>query len=196
MQHKCNLITSSVLRGFQILLSIIVLGLSVTLFKNYNTQPPIPDLSKAPMILPLGAAIGSLSLIAAVFCLAIAWTNFLREYIEMLVDVVIVVVNVVGGMILALKLRGLKCGDNSDENRLGTSFDYPYNGGLANSDLLNGGCARFGSVWYCANTTPERLNLLNLRCKQSQADSAFMFLTAVVLFGTLTLTYLRFKKSL
>jgi hypothetical protein len=36
---------------------------------------------------------------------------------------------------------------------------------------------------------------LNVRCMQSQADSVFMFLTVVVLFGTMALTFLRTKRD-
>jgi hypothetical protein len=41
----------------------------------------------------------------------------------------------------------------------------------------------------------DRRNQLNIRCKQSGTDSVFMFLTVAVLLATLTLTYLRLRKS-
>jgi hypothetical protein len=53
----------------------------------------------APWTLSLATAIGALSLVAAVFSLVIAWTNLLREYIEMVVDVIVVVANMVGGVV-------------------------------------------------------------------------------------------------
>lgn len=47
---------------------------------------------------------------------------------------------------------------------------------------------------YCNNVIDsDRNGRLNVRCMQSQADSVFMFLTVVVLFGTIALTFLRIK---
>jgi uncharacterized membrane protein (UPF0182 family) len=103
MIHKCNIITSSALRGLQILFAIVVLGLSVTLVKDHNDHDEGVDYSSIPAILPIATGIGAISLVAAVFSLTIAWTNFLREYIEMLVDIVIVLINIVGGTV--------SCGD-------------------------------------------------------------------------------------
>jgi hypothetical protein len=110
MIHKCNIITSSALRGLQILFAIVVLGLSVTLVKDHNDHGGDLGYSSVPAILPISTGIGAISMVAAVFSLTIAWTNFLREYIEMLVDVVIVLINIVGGTV--------SCSDQSAfENR-------------------------------------------------------------------------------
>jgi len=112
MQHKRNLLTISILRAFQMLFGIVVLGLSVTLIKDHNNHDYDHDsdhtYSAVPLILPIGAAIGALTLVAAVFSIAIAWTNFLREYIEMLVDVVIVVMNIVGGTVCLVRMMTVK----------------------------------------------------------------------------------------
>jgi hypothetical protein len=102
MQSKINLLASSALRGLQMLFGIVVLGLSVTLAKDHYDHRNWDDrygISKAPFILSLAAAIGGLSLVAAVFNLAIAWMEFLKGYIEMIVDVIIIVANVVGGSV-------------------------------------------------------------------------------------------------
>jgi hypothetical protein len=102
MQSKINLLASSALRGLQMLFGIVVLGLSVTLVKDHYDHRNWDDrygISKAPFILSLAAAIGGLSLVAAVFNLTIAWMEFLKGYIEMIVDVIIIVANVVGGSV-------------------------------------------------------------------------------------------------
>ncbi|KAF2032181.1 hypothetical protein EK21DRAFT_110129 [Setomelanomma holmii] len=197
MINKCNIIISSALRALQILFAVVVLGLSVTLVKDHNNHGGYGDAgwSSVPTILPLAAGIGAISLAAAILSLAIAWTNFLREYIEMLVDVVVIVVNIVGGTIIAIKLKGASCSDSSDENRLGRTGKYPYGGGLASIDLLNGGCYKSDDDSGCLNAAAEFQYKLNQRCMQSQADSVFMFLTVVVLFGTLALTFLRLKSD-
>jgi hypothetical protein len=82
MQSKINLLASSALRGLQMLFGIVVLGLSVTLVKDHYDHRNWDDrygISKAPFILSLAAAIGGLSLVAAVFNLTIAWMEFLNR---------------------------------------------------------------------------------------------------------------------
>jgi hypothetical protein len=99
MASKLNLLASSVFRGLQMLFAVVVVGLSVTLVKNHNNHNDHEGYPGPPIILPLATALGALSLVAAVLSLAIAWTNFLREYIEMLVDVVVIMANIVGGTV-------------------------------------------------------------------------------------------------
>jgi ABC-type phosphate transport system permease subunit len=103
-----NLICSSVLRSLQMLFAIVVLTLSTTLLKNHNDPLALTKKfirwdekseTKAPAVLPLAVAVGSLSLVTAVFSLAIAWTNFLREYMEMLIDLVVMIANIVVGIV-------------------------------------------------------------------------------------------------
>jgi hypothetical protein len=53
-------------------------------------------------------------------------------------------------------------------------------------DILNGGCD--GSRCYYWNVEP---NKLNTRCKQSQADMAFMFMLCVALIASGTLAFLK-----
>ena len=96
-----------------------------------------------------------------------------------------------------MRLQGKNCSDGSDRNRLGPGRgEYPFKGGLGGIDILNGGCGEDAGVkgcWY-VNYETQR-SKLNTRCKQSQADSVFMFLTVVVLFVVLALTYLRIKRA-
>jgi hypothetical protein len=98
--------------------------------------------------------------------------------------------------ILAIKLKGKNCSDNSDQNRLG-SGEWPYAGSLGNIDILNGGCAKnYLEWWTCYNTDhQERLGWLNIRCKQSQTATVLMLLTVVLLFATIAFTFLRMKKN-
>jgi hypothetical protein len=94
-----NLIIASVLRGFQILFGLVIFGLSIMLVNDHNLHGGQSGWPRVPIILPLAIAIGALSVLAAVFSLVIAWTNYLREYVEMAVDVVVVLVNIVGGVV-------------------------------------------------------------------------------------------------
>jgi hypothetical protein len=101
MRRKLNLISSSALRGLQMLFSIVVLGLSVTLTKTYTLGADTETYSnfRTPRSLTLATAVGGLSLIATIFSIVVAWTDCLREYIEMLVDVVIILANMVAGTV-------------------------------------------------------------------------------------------------
>jgi hypothetical protein len=106
MPSNPNLLSCSLLRGLQILFAIVVLGLSATLVTSHNRTADILSksddgikFSRAPASLYLAAAIGALSLVAAVFNLCISWTEFLRKYVEMFVDVVVIVANLIGGMV-------------------------------------------------------------------------------------------------
>jgi len=94
-----------------------------------------------------------------------------------------------------MRLKGLNCYDESGRNRVGNN-GYPFDGSLASVDILNGGCKkqdRSGICYYASFADQEAK--LNTRCRQSQADSVVMFLTVVVLFVVLTLTYLRIKRT-
>jgi hypothetical protein len=217
MSSKLNLVSTSLLRGFQMLFAIVVIGLSTTLLKNYDNRPALTNediRTSAPHILPMAIAVGCLSLVAAIFNLAVAWTQFLREYIEFLVDVAVIFVNIIAGsvsidrresrfwcqgltdrQVLTFKIRGRNCGDTSWGNRFG-SHQYPFIDSLAGVDILRGVCQKDAQgAWYCANVDDtDRQGQLNLRCKQSQTDCIFMFLTVVVLAATLALAFLRARK--
>ena len=89
-----------------------------------------------------------------------------------------------------MRLQGKNCFDNSYENKFGNG-KFPYKGSLAGIDILNGGC----SDNHCYHVILDNGKHLNIRCKQSQADSVFMFLTGLVLFAVLALTYRRMKRG-
>lgn len=89
-----------------------------------------------------------------------------------------------------MRLGGKNCFDVSDENRFGHD-GYPFKGSLAGIDILNGGCDDV----TCYLVVVDGGKQLNTRCKQSQADSVFMFLTVVVLFVVLLLTYRRMRRG-
>ena len=99
MMFGFNLIIASVLRGFQILFALVIFSLSIMLVNDHGLHNGQSGWPRVPIILPLAIAIGVLSLLAAIFSLVVAWTNYLREYIEMAVDVVVVLTNSVGGVV-------------------------------------------------------------------------------------------------
>lgn len=89
-----------------------------------------------------------------------------------------------------MRLGGKNCFDTSNENRFGHN-GYPFKGSLAGIDILNGGCNDVACYYVLVDDGKQ----LNTRCKQSQVDSVFMFLTAVVLLLVLLLTYRRMRRG-
>ena len=98
MAFTKTLIPSSILRGLQSLLAIVVLGLSVTLIKGHNPDH-YKDLSGVPKLLFLAACIGGLTLAGAITGFVLACTEFLRGYFEVLIDIVVLLANLVGGVV-------------------------------------------------------------------------------------------------
>ncbi|CAE7207001.1 hypothetical protein PTTW11_09640 [Pyrenophora teres f. teres] len=187
MPHLKSLLPATILRALQLLLGIITLGLSVTLLKGW--APSQLHFSGPPVLLPFSAGVGGVTLIGAVLGLALAWTEFLRGYFEVVIDIMVLLANMAGGMLLAMRVQSKNCFDTSSKNKWGNG-EFPFKGSLAGIDILNGGC----NDEYCYYFLEDGKHL-NTRCKQSQADSVFMFLTAVLLFGVLVLAYRRMKRG-
>jgi hypothetical protein len=130
MPPKLNLVTSSVLRGFQMLFASVVIGLSVTLSKTYNNQYAFDAYTRPPTLLLLCTAVGGLSLVAAIFNFVVAWTECLREYIEMLVDIVVILANLVTGTVCIAS----------------TILVIELDANLENSSWLSGSKARIAAI--------------------------------------------------
>ncbi|KAG9378718.1 hypothetical protein A1F94_010487 [Pyrenophora tritici-repentis] len=163
MPHLKSLLPATFLRALQLLLGIITLGLSVTLLNRW--APSESHLPGPPILLPLSAGIGGVTLIGAILGLILAWTELLLGYFQVSIDIVVLLANVVGGVLLAMRLQGKNCFDTSRKNKWG-SGEFPFKGSLAGIDILNGGC----DDEYCYYVTEDGKHL-NTRCKQSQADS-------------------------
>lgn len=86
--------------------------------------------------------------------------------------------------VLALKISGVDCdGDTTIKNATK----------LILNDIFNGGCRAEDECWYYyAENDP---NTMKSRCKSTQADCVFMFLTVIVLAVTALLAFLRMKKG-
>jgi len=97
MAFTKTLIPSSILRALQALFGIIVLGLSITLINGHN--PTNSALPSVPTLLPFAAAIGGVTLAGALVGFILAWTEFLRGYFEIILDIFILLANLVGGVV-------------------------------------------------------------------------------------------------
>lgn len=81
---------------------------------------------------------------------------------------------------MAIKMKGVQCKDNGDS-------DNAYN--IIRNDMLNGGCIGERCYWY------DNVNKILSHCRESQADTVFMFLTVAVLAASALLTFLRMRKG-
>lgn len=109
MSLRTNLWINTALRALQMLFGIIVLGNSVTLAKGFydGVDPERKDTyeaaelkySSVPFILPWASTVGALTFIAGGVSIFIAWTEYFGEYVEMLIDAIIVFANVVAGTV-------------------------------------------------------------------------------------------------
>lgn len=80
------------LRGVQALFGIIVLGLSVTLIRGHHW-------GSLPAGLGYGAFVGGLSFVAAFIGLAATWFDFLGGMVGLVIDGVVALLNLAGGVV-------------------------------------------------------------------------------------------------
>ncbi|KAH8723894.1 marvel domain-containing protein [Phaeosphaeriaceae sp. PMI808] len=190
MSSRYRLFTIIALRGLQIIFAMGIINLSITLIKEHNAHAN-SGRSRFPITLPAVTAIGILSLVAAVSNFFTSWTNFLYEYMEMIVDAAIIMMNIVGGTVMTIRLQGKDCHRNSSSNRV-RSVNFPNSGALGYTDILNGGCANVKDISSCYSTTlNDRNEHLNACYMRNKTTCVLMFLTAVVVFISIVLTYLR-----
>ncbi|PSN70296.1 hypothetical protein BS50DRAFT_585733 [Corynespora cassiicola Philippines] len=162
------------LRCAQALFAVVVIGLTATLIKGQVTN------NSLPVVFGYAAFVGAASLVGAFVGIAGRFMDILQSIVGLGIDAFILLLNLAGGVIIAVKLIGLKCSDGSPE-----SWDK-----MERNDLLNGGSATMDGV-----TQPGYYDgKLNIRCKQNQADAAFMFLTAIVLIASVTSSYLHARR--
>ncbi|CAI6338750.1 unnamed protein product [Periconia digitata] len=168
------------IRGVQFLVAVIILGLSVNLVVEHKW-------GSLPATLGFTVFVSGISLVAVLAGFASIWVEKLQGKIGMIIDGVVALINVAGGALILIKLKDIDCKDESDT--------YRYNV-LQENDLLNGGCIKVGKDIACLNMVEEsRRSRLNGRCKQSQADAAFMFILVAALVGSATLAFLRLKRG-
>lgn len=90
------------LRGAQALFGIVVLGLSVTLLRGHHW-------GDTPAGLGYGAFVGGLSVIGALIGLAATWFDFLGGLVGLVVDVIVALVNIAGGVVSTLCPNRYNC---------------------------------------------------------------------------------------
>ncbi|KAH6878129.1 marvel domain-containing protein [Alternaria rosae] len=172
-----NPLLNFVVRGFQALFGIVVLGISVSLIRGHHW-------GGLPASLGFSAFVGGVTILGAAIGVAGLFFSFLDGMIGLIVDGAVAVINAAGGIVLALKISGVDCdADTTIENATK----------LVLNDIFNGGCIAKDNCWYYYEKNDP--NTMKSRCKSTQADCVFMFLTVIVLAVTALLAFLRMKKG-
>jgi hypothetical protein len=103
-----NAIVNFVLRGFNIIFASIVLGLSIGLMKGQWEG------ESSPVSLQFAAFVGAISLLGGFIGLAAEWVTILQGKIGLIIDGVITVMNIAGGVVSStLSIGGQTCFANT-----------------------------------------------------------------------------------
>jgi hypothetical protein len=88
---------------------------------------------------------------------------------------------------MAISLSGLQC-----------KYTTEYYHKLIDNNLFNGGCKGKNDCWvmeeYAADANKWAVIILE-HCREATANSVFMFLTAILLFVSATLVYVKKRKG-
>ncbi|KAL6705875.1 hypothetical protein ACN47E_006335 [Coniothyrium glycines] len=166
-------------RGLQMLFGIVVLGIAITLLKGHKQ-------GALPASLAFAAVTGAVSVVAAGVCLAASRFDFIHEQLVAVIDGVVFLLNTAGGIFLAIKLKGVSCKIKAN--------DYEDAKDMFDNNILCGGGVGH-DMNRCYYATIGEWGIINRRCRQATADSAFMFLTALTLGIAAALAFLRMKKG-
>ncbi|KAH7402762.1 marvel domain-containing protein [Pyrenochaeta sp. MPI-SDFR-AT-0127] len=169
-----NPIINFVVRGFQFLFAIIVLGLSVSLIRDHHW-------GNLPATLGFAAFVGGVSIVGALLGIAASWVTFLEGTIGLIIDGLVAIINVAGGILMAIKMKGAQCKDDGSLENANK---------LVRNDMLNGGCIDKETCYWFSD--PDKIVS---HCRESQADFVFMFLIAALLAASALLTFLRMRKG-
>ncbi|KAF2192408.1 hypothetical protein K469DRAFT_553046 [Zopfia rhizophila CBS 207.26] len=165
------------LRGAQVLSTVVVLGVSVSLIKDQDSERTVPA------ALSYAAFVGGVGLLGAIIGITSNWVDMLQGIIMGGIDVLMAIFNLAGGVVLAYKLRGITCSSGEELNLRE----------MRKNELLNGGCVVFRGNQVCAyGGDPGKMQS---RCKQNEADAAFMFIGFIVLAACLVITFLQTRRK-
>ncbi|KAJ5667826.1 uncharacterized protein N7477_006396 [Penicillium maclennaniae] len=158
-------IVTAIARSAQLLFSVVVLSISVSLARGQG-------IGKAPAETGYAAFTGAFGIIAALVGIVALFVDSLDGVITWLIDGVASLALLIGGIVYAVTLKGVHCGDPW------TTFQ---------NKLINGGCwsdNKGDTICYWDKSH------LHSRCVSVEADTAFMFLAFIACIGTLVASFL------
>ncbi|KAJ5652748.1 hypothetical protein N7507_010174 [Penicillium longicatenatum] len=164
---------TSIARGFQLIFSVIVLGLSITLARQqyYGSVPSQTGYA---------AFAGALGVLVSIVGVVALFVDSLSGVIIWVLDGVAGVALLAAGIVYAVTLKGADC--SSPDN--GTTWDNP---------LISGGCTGKGDDKLCHDGSwgsSDKWSTIKSRCKRAEADCAFMFLAFIASVAVLIASFL------
>ncbi|KAK3319219.1 marvel domain-containing protein [Apodospora peruviana] len=169
------------LRALQLLFSVVILGLAVTLIKGQV-------IDDAPVTTKYASFTGGFGIIVCALGVASLWVSAIPDLVVLGIDALAGIFFAAGGIAWAIGLRGIQC-TNEEQ------FDKLLDNGLLNqgSVTVNGGTA-YGV--YKDDTSGEAAwKKLSSNCQKGLADEVFQFLTFGLAVGLLALGYVRMKNG-
>ncbi|KAL4783554.1 marvel domain-containing protein [Aspergillus varians] len=158
---------TAILRGFQAIFAIIVLGISVDLARGQDKQ-----FQAVPAATGYAAFCGAFGVLAALVGITSIFVTSLEGLVTWALDGLSAVTMLASGIAYAVLLRNATCGD-----WLSTWSNV----------LLSGGCGDILRTQVCRYATDE--SKLKSRCVSARADSAFMFISFVTCLGIVAYTF-------
>ncbi|KAL3458731.1 marvel domain-containing protein [Aspergillus heterothallicus] len=150
---------TAILRGFQVIFAVVVLGISVDLARGQHTS-----FQAVPAATGYAAFCGALGTLVAFTGVASLFVSSLDGVITWALDTLSGVTMLASGIAYAVLLRDVSCSD--------------WTTALENA-LLSGGCTKFDGDDFCYYGPSK----LKSRCVSARADTAFMFISFVTCLG-------------
>ncbi|KAL6719983.1 hypothetical protein ACLMJK_001904 [Lecanora helva] len=164
-------IVNIALRGLQFFFAIVILGLSGHLVASQT-------FGGAPSITNYEVFLGIWLFVISVIGLAGSFISALSGVVMVALDALSVLFTFAGGVGMAAKLGVHDCSCNKPDS------SCPY---LTNNVVINGGKNHEGSV-------DQYLNRVQ-RCREAQADTAFVWFAFATFLGTFVLSFLSWKRG-
>ncbi|KAI1479552.1 hypothetical protein K445DRAFT_20232 [Daldinia sp. EC12] len=159
-------------RGFVLLFSAVVLGLSVTLAKHQVDGAPPSETS-------FGSFCGAFGVLVSLIGIAAVFIDKIPTIVPTVADGLAAALYLAGGIALTIALKPItSCTSDDDDNRLERW----------NNKLLTGGCKTVGDIDFCPGRTDEAG--LKSRCQRVQADYVFEYLAFAFGVAVIALTFL------
>jgi len=175
-------------RGFQILFSAVVLGLSVTLAKGQIE-------GSVPATTGYGSFIGAIGIVGGFVGIAGLFVEFLAGIVGWAIDALIALLLLAGGLAWVIQLKSVDCSNwqsiisnsilNCGARATGDQFQYTSY------------CLNFNDVSNVdVNNLPITIvNKLNQRCTEARTDYIFMFVAFVTTVAALALSFMYARRA-
>ncbi|KAH9439326.1 hypothetical protein MCOR02_002888 [Pyricularia oryzae] len=170
------------LKGFLLIASAVVLGLSVTLANHQKYGSPPAETSFASFT-------GGFGIVVAAIGVASMFIDAIPTLVPLVVEGLAALFFLAGGIALAIAMKGVSCDGDLGSEAYGVRF---FN------KILNGGCPTVNRCYVSDKIifSPEEGNdSLKARCVRTQADFAFQFIAMFAALGALAMTFFTARRS-